>query len=84
MHPGDVWYHLPCGFTCNENVPLKHHIPLNTSLNSLRSHCVISGLTHLLLSLMGPRKKYIMLLLSLSVSIGLSSFSNTDTLSVFV
>ena len=77
---GSAWYDLVSGLTFNENMQLKHPIPLNTSLNSLCSHCVISALIPLSLLLLVPGRKYFMLLLSLSVTIGLSSFSNFETL----
>ena len=31
---GDAWYGLLSGFTCNENIPSKHPIPVHTSSNS--------------------------------------------------
>ena len=53
MHPGDSWYDWLSGLTCNENVPSKQLIPLNTSLNSICNHCVISSLAFLSVSLLG-------------------------------
>ena len=34
MHLGGAWYGLLSGFSCSENVPSKHPIPLNTSSKS--------------------------------------------------
>ena len=83
MHHWGAWYCLLSGLTCNENVPLKHPILLNASLNSLCGHCLVSVLTLLSLLLLGPGRKYLMLFLLLSVTVGLSLFSNFE-LSVFV
>ena len=42
MHHGGAWYDLLSGFTCNENVPSKHPILVNTSSHSFCSCFVIS------------------------------------------
>ena len=58
MHLGGAWYGLLSGMKCNENVPLKHPILFNTSLISHSCYFVISVLTLLSLSLLGPGRKY--------------------------
>ena len=37
MHFSDAWYGLVPTLTCNVEVPLKHPVPLRTSLNSSRT-----------------------------------------------
>ena len=83
MHHEGTWYSLLSGLTCNKKIPSKYQIPLNTSLNSLYSHCVILSLAFLSASIFGPAMKYFMLLLLLSLTIGLCSISNCEP-SVFV
>ena len=61
--PLDAWYDLPYGFTCNDNVPSKHPIPVNTSSNSFCNCFIISVLAFLSLSLLGPGGKYLISLL---------------------
>ena len=79
---GSAWYSLLSGLTFNEDLPLKHPIPLNTFVNSLYSFCVVSVLPLLFILLLGPGRKYSML--SLLVIIGLSLFSNFEILPLFV
>ena len=43
MHLVGTWYGLLSGFSCNENVPSKHPMPLNASLNSQFIYCVNSA-----------------------------------------
>ena len=70
MHLGGTWYGLLSGFICIENVPLQHPLLLNTSSNSLCNYCVVSVLLFLLLSYIGPERKYLVsdnVLLSISL-----------------
>ena len=63
MHLGDAWYGLLSGSTCNENVPSKHPVPLNTSSNSFHSCFVILMFGFLSLPLLRSGGKYSILLL---------------------
>ena len=78
MHLEGTWYGLLSGLACNENVPSKYLIPLNTSLNYLCIHCVILSLACLSASMLRPGMKYFMLLLLLSLTIALSSISKFE------
>ena len=68
---------------CNENVPLKHPIPMNTYLSSMQppyDFCTCSHVSFLL----GPGMKQFILLLLLSMTFGLSSLFEFRLLVVFI
>ena len=65
------------------NVPLLHPIPMNTSLNSLCSCCVISALALISTLFWGPGMQYFILLL-LSTTVGLSPIFEFEIMSVYV
>ena len=83
LHVCGGLYGLLSSFMCNENVPLKHLIPMNTSLNFQCNCCVISALDILSASCWGPGMKYILLLMLLLIS-GLSLLLEFGILVVFI
>ena len=51
MYLGGVWYGFAPPLTCNENVPLKHPIPVNKSLYSSCNCHVVFALASMAASL---------------------------------
>ena len=82
IHLGGTWYGSLSGFTCNENVPSKQPIPVNTSLKSLCSCCIISTLALMSLSWLDPGRRSFILLVLLSIAFDLSSFFYSEMVSV--
>ena len=56
-HLGGTLYGLLSSFSCKENVPSKHPMPLNTTLNYLHICCVNSALFLSSVSQFGPERK---------------------------
>ena len=55
---GGTWYGLLLGLSCNENVPSKHPMPLNTFLNFLCICYASLALFLLSISVFGQARKY--------------------------
>ena len=58
IHLGGAWYGLLLGLSCNENVPSKHPMPLNTLSTSMCICCVSLVLLLLSVSTFGHDRKY--------------------------
>ena len=81
---GGAWYSLLSGFSCKENVPSKHPMPLNILFNSLCICCAHLALFLLYVSQPGPERKYFVGLFALVLTIDLVPFLvDFEMLSVF-